>query len=140
MSCFRGCPVLLFEKDSVGYLTEKEGQDRPERAVKEFLTNFKTASKICVCGPKRQIIDCQLSPISPRTRSGVPKPDACAISKFNALIVSIIANMGAQSDLPRFTKKEVENNRKYEEMPAVSMSAFPFGSLEAILGSPGHLG
>ena len=35
--------------------------------------------------------------------------------------------MGAQSDLPRFTKKEVENNRKYEEMPAVSMSAFPEG-------------
>ena len=42
--------------------------------------------------------------------------------------------MGAQSDLSRFTKKEVENNRKYEEMPAVSMSAFPFGSPGAILG------
>ena len=42
---FRGCPVLLFEKDRSGYLTEKEGQDRPGRAVKEFLTNFKTASK-----------------------------------------------------------------------------------------------
>jgi len=41
----RGCPVLLFEKDRSGYLTEKEGQDRPGRAVKEFLTNFKTASK-----------------------------------------------------------------------------------------------
>ena len=25
---FRGCPVLLFEKDRSGYLTEKEGQDR----------------------------------------------------------------------------------------------------------------
>ena len=35
--------------------------------------------------------------------------------------------MGAQSDLSRFAKKEVENNRKYEEMPAVSMSAFPEG-------------
>ena len=80
-----------------------------------------------MCGPKRQIIDCQLSLDFHRTRSGVPKSDACAISKFNALIVSIIANMGAQSDLSRFTKKEVENNRKYEEMPAVSMSAFPEG-------------
>ena len=80
-----------------------------------------------MCGTKRQIIDCQLNSISPRTHSGVPKSNACAISKFNALIVSIIADMGAQSDLSRFAKKEVENNRKVEEMPAVPMSAFPEG-------------
>ena len=55
-------------------------------------------------------------------------------------LVSIIADMGAQSDLSRFAKKEVENNRKYEEMPAAPMSAFSFGSPGAILGAPGHFG
>ena len=75
---------------------------------------------------KRQVIDCQLSLTLPRTRRVLRNPAACAVIRFNILIVSVIADIVAQSDL--------------EEMPAVSMSAFPFGSPGAILGHLDILG
>ena len=90
------------------------------------VTAFRLSNKKMIVRQKCQSIDCQLSLTLSRTRRGIQNPATCAVVRFNVLIVRVIADVIAQSDL--------------EEMPAVSMSAFPFGSPGAILGSPGRFG
>ena len=40
MSCFRGCPVLLFEKDSGSYLTEKRRTGQTGKSRKRIFDKF----------------------------------------------------------------------------------------------------
>ena len=54
-----------------------------------------------MCGLRRQIIDCQFGPTSHRTRRGLLDPAACAVLRFNVLIVSAIANIATHSDFGR---------------------------------------
>lgn len=54
-----------------------------------------------MCDAKRQIVDCQLGPISLRTLRGLQSPAACAALRFNMLIVSAMADVVAHSDLRR---------------------------------------
>ena len=45
-----------------------------------------------------QTVDCQWNLILPRTLRGLRNPDACAVLRFKMLIVSVIADIAAQSD------------------------------------------
>ena len=45
-----------------------------------------------------QTVDCQWNLISPHTLRGLRDPDACAVLRFNVLIVSAITDIAAQSD------------------------------------------
>lgn len=47
---------------------------------------------------KRQIVDRQLSSSFPHTPGGLPSPAACAVIRFNMLIVSAIPDIAAHSD------------------------------------------
>ena len=43
MSCFRGCPVLLFEKDSGSYLTEKRRTGQTGKSRKRIFDKFQNS-------------------------------------------------------------------------------------------------
>ena len=86
---------------SAGTSLQSAGPARDEFAIRRPCIPPVDSDKICVCGIKYQIIDCQLNPIYSRTPIGLRNPDACAVLRFNMLIISAIMDIVAHTDFSR---------------------------------------